>query len=335
MKRCGTCYQVANVGLRVGVDSPELLDHADALLGRFRMSRCHSSQVWTLNLRYGRLTTGGDRDGTRRIWSGMVPPGFAATNYAGPEYRRLELTGLGRVEVDLRRRRAVITLRSPDQAQKSGYFLMAVLCAGLTRSGHFPLHAACLAMPTERGFRGVLIVARSGTGKSTTSFALTSAGWKLMGDDLALLCRTEQGLAVWGYPRVCHVRRPTLDLLPWLRELPLRRSNLENTSELPFAALGDRGFGPQPCPLKPAMVLVLERPNGTGHRCERLDPVSALAAICQENVQPIEGCRDVDARETFASLADLVRQTPAYLLSVGPKLDSIGDFLLSETGAGQ
>jgi hypothetical protein len=139
-------------------------------------------------------------------------------------------------------------------------------------------------------------------------------------------------MSIWGFPRHCHVRRPTLALLPWLSDLPLRKSSLQDTFELSIEALGDRVAPPGTGPLEPGAILVLERPNPVGHRCYPIDRASALAALSNENVQPIEGKSDADAILAFSSFAALVQQTPAYRLSVGPNLDGLAEYLARETG---
>jgi len=326
-------YDVAGFRLRVGVDSPELLDETQALLQAFQVERL-TSPAWALSVRYEALTRDDLPGLLRPIWSGLVPPKFRAVNYVGPDLRRMELLEHGRLDLNLRTGEAMITVEPQARARVTRYFLMSLLCVGLARTGHCPVHAACLAVSGRGKPRGVLIVAESGTGKSTTALALTSAGWNLMGDDLSLLCRHNGRLAAWGFPRNCHVRRPTLDLLPWLNDLPLSPASLDGTFDLPVDALGKRAAGPRPQPLEPALVLVLESPNPEEHRCRPLDRATALASLSKENVQPIEGSTDIDAQAAFVAFAELVRQTPAYALSVGPRLDQLADFLAVETGVG-
>ena len=67
--------------------------------------------------------------------------------------------------------------------------LVAISLAILLRAqGWFPLHAAGLA----HGGRGVLLTARSGSGKSTAALSLVRNGWKYLSDDTVLL-RPEGG----------------------------------------------------------------------------------------------------------------------------------------------
>ena len=334
LKAHAALYSAAGFELRAGADSPDLLQETQTLLGSY-CAETLPSTAWQLTVQ--REQSGSDTNrpaGLQAIWSGTVPPNLAAVNYVGPSRRRLELVDRGRLDLDLRTRKAAITLAPHVSARLAGYFLMPLLCEGLIQAGHRPIHAACLAVSCNGQSRSALIVAQSGTGKSTTALALANAGWQLMGDDLSLLSQDEGRLTAWGFPRVCHVRRPTLALLPWLNELPLVPTSLAGTFNLPLAALGGRAYGARPQPLEPALIIVLDRPNPAGHQCERLDRAAALVSLAEENVQPIEGCDDANAQTAFARFADLVQQTPAVRLSVGPRLETLADFLRDQTGVG-
>lgn len=327
----GAEYDVHGWGVVVDADAPHLLAPAEELFGAFRASRAPHDR-WRLVLRRGSWHDEAAAGAGRLVWSGTVPPGIAAANYADAGRRRLDLPDRGRCLMDLGRREAEITLAAGVDPRILGYFLMSLLCSGLARCGHVPLHAACLAARRDGQPCSVLIVAPSGTGKSTAAFGLASGGWRLMGDDLTLLKVVGQQTLAWGYPRQCHVRRPTLGLLPWLGSLPLAPTGSESTWQFPLAALGTRAVASPP-PLLPAgLVVLLQRPNGNRHRCERVDPARALSEISRENVQPIEGPADADAGVAFATIGRLVRSTPAIRLSAGPDVEGLADFLAAETG---
>ncbi|MEY4565991.1 MAG: hypothetical protein RLY14_961 [Planctomycetota bacterium] len=326
-------YDILGMRMRVGADAPELFASSQDVLVEFETARLQEID-WSVRLRIAPLEGNAVPVQVQQVWSGLVPPGVRAVNYVGRNYRRLELVDLGQCDIDLERRVASVTVDSIKRVKASRYFFTAILCTALARSSHVPIHAACLAVLDGGEQRSVVIVAPSGTGKSTTAFALAHSGWRLMGDDLACVTRNEGQLTVWGYPRNCHVRRPTFALLPWLQDLPLQPLGIEDSWEFPLSSLGRMAFGPPPLPLKPAMVLVLEKPNGRGHHCELLDPIDAFATICRENVQPIEGCEDVDAHAAFQAISELVQTTPCYRLSAGPKVDNLAAYLSSETGVG-
>ncbi|MFM2095480.1 MAG: hypothetical protein RIS70_2604, partial [Planctomycetota bacterium] len=324
-------YDIQGWNLRVGVDTPDLLQCVDELYGSFR-SAAHGDASWQISMRRGEFNPGDVPASARLLWSGVVPPGVSAANYVGPGFRRFDLIDRGSCTLDLMHREAHITMLPNANAKSAHYFLMTLLCTGLARTAHVPIHASCLAAKQDGKPCSVLIIAPSGTGKSTTSYGLTSGGWKLMGDDLSLLHVDREQVLAWGYPRHCHVRRPTFDLLPWLKEMPLTRLGAEETWQFPLRALGSRSIGPSPQILPAGLIVLLEKPNRTGHRCEQADPATAVSWICQENVQPIEGYTDPEAHAAFATIGQLVRQTVAIRVSAGPDVEQLADFLAAETG---
>lgn len=345
------CYDIHGLNLKIGADTPDLLVCAEELFGNFRASH-GAENSWTITLRRGEFDPTKAPKSGKLLWRGELAPGVLATNYVGPGYRRFDLINRGSCTLDLPRREVQITMLPSASPRTSHYFLMSSLCTGLTRASHMPIHASCLAARRDGEPCSVLIIAPSGTGKSTTSYGLTSGGWKLMGDDLSLLHiasepvaghqvsgakatsqkKSGQRVLAWGYPRHCHVRRPTFELLPWLRELPLTRIAADETWQFPLRALGARAIGPKPQLLPAGLIMLLDRPNRMGHRCERVDPATALAWICQENVQPIEGYTDPDAHAIFVTFGQLVRQTPAVRVSAGPDVERLAEFLARETG---
>jgi len=336
---CTAGYDVGGFRLVVHVQ-PEagpvegILAPIERLLGRFRTaasegadteeSSAEEASAWTLCIGRGLGRAAVAEDGLHRVWEGPSPAGFHVVNSVAIGRRRCELAGIGRLDVDLRHKTASIDLLPETEPNSVHYFLTTILCDGLTDAGHCVVHAACLEKTIRGGTGVLLVVAPSGTGKSTTALALTGAGWRLMGDDITVLTRTPAGVRAWGFPRFCNVRRPTLGLLPWLAELPLVPTSVAGTFALPLEHLGDRVSTGVPAPAEPAAIVCLERPNGEGHRLLPLDRAAALMHVAEENVQPIEGAGDDVARRSFGMLAELVRTTPAFSLSAGPELDSLG-----------
>jgi hypothetical protein len=63
-------------------------------------------------------------------------------------------------------------------------------CVYSLSHAHLTLHAAVL----ERGGRALILPAPSGSGKSTLCAGLAFGGWRLLSDELALICPTERNL---------------------------------------------------------------------------------------------------------------------------------------------
>jgi hypothetical protein len=270
----------------------------------------------------------------RCAWRGEVATGLVGATYTGPGVRRLTVEGYG--WLDWRERRspgaplldAELCAARDDRKLPWDGLLLPLLAHGLSQRGWCPLHAASLKVDFDDVPRGVLLVAPSQTGKSTTSLALARApGWQLMSDDVALVRCSDGGTLVWGFPRDCHVRAGSLAVLPWLRDLPLRPTYVPGTSLLTLAEL-QPASQPVLAPLPPALVVCLQRPNPDLHRLRPIDPATALAHVAHEAVASVDGPNDPAASRHFATLAELVRRTPACTLSAGPRLAGLDRLLL-------
>ena len=101
--------------------------------------------------------------------------------------------------------------------------LIPVIRELLLRRGKALLHAGCVV--TREG-DGLIIVADSGGGKTTTSIALAREGFRLVSDDLVALSKSQEGIRVEGIRKPMNVNRRTISLFPELSYLAsdLRKS---------------------------------------------------------------------------------------------------------------
>jgi hypothetical protein len=84
----------------------------------------------------------------------------------------------------------------------------------LRRRGYYLIHAFSLS----RDGRALLLTGPSGCGKTTSGLALLRAGWRYVGNDVALLQQRPDGVYALPMPGPLAIRRHTLKLLPWLGE---------------------------------------------------------------------------------------------------------------------
>lgn len=57
----------------------------------------------------------------------------------------------------------------------------------------------------RRGDDAVMIVGRSGSGKSTASFAAATLGWEVLADDMSIIRVADGDVVAWGLPKPLHV----------------------------------------------------------------------------------------------------------------------------------
>jgi len=200
-------------------------------------------------------------------------------------------------------------------------------------TGQYVVHAACLSVNVNGGHRGVIISAPSGRGKTTTALALSRSHMRLMGDDVSFIgwddSRSHPRVTVWALPRPCKVHHKTLAMLPWLQTLPHRPALTDDEVLIELADLSDADTHKQ---VPPAAVLFLGPGNGREHRVDPLDKLTALTRLTRENVRPGDPRKPGTAAGAFAAMAALVRQCDTYLLSVGPRLEGLGDLIRSLPG---
>jgi hypothetical protein len=94
------------------------------------------------------------------------------------------------------------------------------------RSDLYFIHAGVL----EWGGKGILLIAPSGTGKSTTTWALTNHGFRYLSDELAPIDLKD--MTVYGYPRALGLKQR-----PPTYSLPCELIETESGFHLPVSAL--------------------------------------------------------------------------------------------------
>jgi hypothetical protein len=143
-----------------------------------------------------------------------------ATRYYACGDGRLTVEWVGRLAVAVldSTTRASVTLSHQAverfDAPMSAFF-DAVLMMMLRRVGWHHVHAATLEDPLGRGW---LIAGNSGGGKSTTAALLAGRGWRLGGDDGALLAREAEGVVARPIRKKIALRPASAALLDFAGE---------------------------------------------------------------------------------------------------------------------
>jgi hypothetical protein len=114
----------------------------------------------------------------------------------------------------------------------------------------------------------------------------------------------------------------TLELLGWLNDLPRRPGRQAGEHALDVAATQAAKRV-----VVPAVMLLLDAPNGGSHRIAPIDKVSAVEAMTSENVRAFEQSSSSGSARAFRVLARLVGQCRTYRLSAGPRLEELPELV--------
>jgi hypothetical protein len=204
----------------------------------------------------------------------------------------------------------------PDAAatpyeDRSGTF-RAILSWWMAVHGRQFVHGA--AIGDARG--GVLVVGKSGSGKSTTALSALLAGFEYVGDDYCLL---EPGLppivhSLFGSAKL-HAHH--IERFPQLADLVTNPARLD--IEKGVFLLGDHMPERLVASLTVRAVLV---PSVVGHGPTEMLPLSsarALAALAPSTLLQLSATRN----EALARMAALVRSAPSFQFRLGENIEDI------------
>jgi len=255
------------------------------------------------------------------------PPPPAPAAAADPEVARILQRGAGLFSM-LDRRRSVALLWTRDAARvpwnEVAAPLRMILQPWLAPRGWQLVHAG--AVGTHRG--GVLLVGRSGAGKSTTALACLAAGLGYAGDDY-VLAAASPAPEVQGLYASAKLREDRLDAFP---ELARRVVNpRRGADEKPVLFLDD-GLRAHLVRRMPLRAVVVPRVTGTAEPALR--PISAAAALAAAAPSTLFQI-PLDRSGALRRLRRLVEACPCWELEAGPDLAGIAaaiGSLLAEAG---
>jgi hypothetical protein len=328
-------YDVHGAGIRVEAEEEALAWPFEDLLGAFRKNN-RSIRTRATGRGGGdflmQLTHGDpvipDAASVPIIWQGVLPAGEPFVVHAAPGRRILELTGYAMADVDIPGGRARFVVRPRSQGPLTDGCILPALCEALTRADHHIVHAATLIIQRGRQRRAIILSGQSGAGKTTTALALAAAGMEYLTDDMSFITPASgrKGLRVWGLPNRLKVLAPTLSLLPWIERFKRGPGRLAGEYSLDCRAVAPDA--PRHT-AAPGAVCFLDPRNNTEHRIEPMDKVSAIARLARENVRAYETDASGPAGHAFAAMAALLREAPAYRLSLCPRLETLYDVISS------
>lgn len=252
--------------------------------------------------------------GVRGELLGFHSLGVPAFYMPGPDLMHL---------VDAANRRAYFFKRdgSPFPYWEAGSPFRAILHSWLSASGLQFVHGGAIG---ENG-SGLLLAAKGGSGKSTTTLLCLNAGMQYAGDDYCALESNGEVYVHSLYNTVKLVPRD-LDRFPELRQRIWNPQSLvENSSDKATFFLGDilpermsSGF--------PLRAILIPRVSGEiDTRLTPCGPAAALVAIAPSTVAQLPNSRQADMDRMVA----ITSRLPAYILHLGSDLAQIPDVVRS------
>ncbi len=178
--------------------------------------------------------------------------------------------------------------------------------------GQHVVHAGGVSLPAG----GVLILGRSGAGKSTTTLAAVEAGWRYAGDDFVVV--EAEPATVSSLYCAAKVGGRGVERFPWLGPAIANPASLEFEKALVFV---DECFPDRPVSAYPLRAIVLPRlSGGTGSRLVPAKPFEVVALAGPDSAfRNLTG----DARGTLSTLRALATSMPTYHLELGSDLAGV------------
>lgn len=206
---------------------------------------------------------------------------------------------------------------------QSGRFedlLWVSLASLLRQKGLFLVHGFAAASP--RSPQTILLVGRSGSGKTTTGLALLQAGWFYLGNDVVLLQARPDGVYALPTPGdVITVRPKSLDLLPGLR--PQTRQVPGQKGQVLVQEMAS-GWGET----RPVTAVYFPLLEGARPRTSR-QPLSRAIALSKLMEESVDRWDIVHLPTHLELLSQLTQQARLYDLLLGPNVGDLGELLES------
>jgi hypothetical protein len=199
--------------------------------------------------------------------------------------------------------------------------LMPLLRELLLAQGRLLIHGASVVTP---GNRGLIFVAVSGGGKTTSALSVVRQGGRLLADDLTVLQPKSSQVRVCGIVKPLNVRKKTLD---WFDELkPFADDVKGNERSIHYSTQATEIYG-EGCMAQEARadeIYFLELSEGKPRKitlttAESMRRLLLAHAFCA--AQPLTPA-------SITPLCEVLSHTPAYLLKTGSNPSQLGCWLV-------
>jgi len=182
------------------------------------------------------------------------------------------------------------------------------------------LHAAAVLGP---GDVGMMFVAASGGGKTTTALSLVRRGAKLISDDLLVIEAAGTDSTVYGIPKPLNIRRGTLDAFEELSAgTCARRSPGGDIAIRPQTVYGENCLAAS----APIAFVFFLKLSGAEPAVRPLTAAEAMERIIQSHL--FTETQKVGPR-SIVTLCEFIGRAQVYELQTGPAAKQVGDWLLT------
>jgi len=317
-------FDVHGLRITVDADGPALLEPVQAVIGAYAAPP--GDGACCLRIRYAQQLPAPAE--MPEFWRGALPGGSRLIFRCDQRRRQTEVIDQAFADVDLSAGQAEFLVRPGAEACLLESCVLPWLCEILNEQGHYVIHAASLFLDRQERRRAVLISGLSGRGKTTAALCLAGEGFGLLADDMTFFSPSagDGNGQVWGIRLACKVHRQTIQMLPWLADLP-GASGADDEEVL----VDVRQAVPPTVGLAawPGAILFLNPRNPWQHQVHPLDKPRALARLVNENVRAYEKHRDGSAGRAFGAMAELVRKSDTFEVSLCPDLQALGELVRS------
>jgi hypothetical protein len=177
----------------------------------------------------------------------------------------------------------------------------------LRERGMFYVHAAGVVAPDGRAW---LLAGESGNGKSTLTYALARAGWKVLGDDGVALERREGEVLAHPSREPIDVSIELTDAFPELRDAAGKVDWSDPRHRTPVAA--PAGYA-SAAPVRALAIIA----RSSRDELTTASPTHVLAALVRQS--PTVLLNDAHAARQLTTLAALVNTVPVFHLQHSPR----------------
>lgn len=317
-------YDLHGMRMTVEAQSQSLLDVVDSLLGAYP-GVTGRPDGFRVSLDYGQTRTEPDPE-LQDFWKGTLPDGTRMIFRGGLNRRQVEMPGHVRADIDLAARVARFVASPNIRTGLLETCFLPLLCDSLGLTGHHVIHAASLCVHIGGQRRALILSGMSGAGKTTLALALAGTGLGMLADDVTFYraATANHPGQIWGIRTRCKVHTRTLELLPWLRDLPAGSTSLNGERLVDSRSLKPATTG---LTAAPGIILFLNPRNTEAHRIEPVDRVTAITRLTRENIRAVDRRREAVAGRAFEALTELVRSSRIFQASLCPRLEELPERL--------